>query len=344
MKESQARIEEQAQSNNVSDGPLATGFSRRSAILTGLSTIGALASSGMTAFAADIKFPSNLINPMTGKTGGTLRTVPDSGFLDQWYAYSEDRQHVGADFYANSSSSQTIYAIAPGEVMWVSRDEAKDYNASAIIVLSTIGREKRAIIYGHTYGDPAFKVGSSVKAGERIGSLRKWSSLHLHLGCNKLTKISSMMPDSKHGWGRVPYSTSSKRVADLGWVDPIPELAKLASSSSSTSSSILMLVNGSSEFKSGVQLTITNTLRHNRTEYLTLAFRNPGSEEIRPQSFSSTSSDVKLDGSLPSRIRAGNTEKIYLALRPSRTGTQTYVVTVKWDSGEFKLALRCSVK
>jgi murein DD-endopeptidase MepM/ murein hydrolase activator NlpD len=324
-------------------GSSVIGITRRNAILKGLSTIGVMSSSGMTASAADIKFPTTLINPMTGKPGGTLRPVPDAGFLDRIYAWEEDRQHVGADFYANSSFSQTIYAIAPGEVMWIARDTAKDYNSSAIIILSTIGKVKRMIVYGHTYGDSKLKVGSMVKAGDVVGSLRKWGSLHFHLGLNSQIRISSMMPSSSFGWGRVPVSTSATRVAELGWIDPIPELTKLTSSST-TPSSALMLVTGSSLFKSGVELTITNTLRRARTEYMTVTFLNKGSDDLRPRSLSTTNSDVKLDGSLPSRIRAGETVKVYLALRPSRTGTQTYGVTIKWDGGEFKLGLRCTVK
>jgi murein DD-endopeptidase MepM/ murein hydrolase activator NlpD len=338
--EFEARHEKRTRGMKTLVVPSSNGISRRKALIASLAALGALAPFGTPVFGADLRYPDGLINPLTGRNGGSLTAI--AGFLDKVYAWEEDRQHLGADF-GSSSSSRPVYAIASGEVTWIYVDTAKNYNASAILVSSKIGNVTRTIVYGHVLADSKLKlkVGSTVTAGQQLGSTTKYNSYHLHLGVNTNSRVSSFIYGS-YGWGRAPFSTSSAKVAELGWVDPVADLMKVTSSGSTASA--LVWVNGSSEHKSGVEITISDTLRRNRTSYVTLSFRNKGSGDVRLQSVTTTSSDVKLDGSLPSRIRAGKTENIDLALRPSRTGTQTYGVTIKFEGGEFKLGLRAKVK
>ena len=146
----------------------------------------------------------------------------DSGI----YLYNHpEKKHMGIDIV--SEENDKVYAIASGTIRKIER--GSDPKKMVVIIEHTNSNNKDFFaIYGHVLArsDLEVEVNSEVKAGEKIGVVKKSGSpCHLHFGVNLSTEITDFMFTNSDGvqwgWGRIPaFANPSK----YDWVDPIDYL------------------------------------------------------------------------------------------------------------------------
>lgn len=130
--------------------------------------------------------------------------------------------HTGSDMMA--SVNTPVYAIADGEIVYQSSLGWGSGN-SALLVEHRLygGSDNFRAIYGHIIAEKS--VGSSVKAGERIGRIGQYSGgNHLHFGIIMLNEDFPLDPGSWGRWTDSKYGqlfSAQKPYYDNGLVDPI---------------------------------------------------------------------------------------------------------------------------
>lgn len=133
------------------------------------------------------------------------RTNRDGGYFDPGYRKTENRQHLGVDYYVDQRS-QRVFPTNEGYVVSNNTRTVKDPEQQRIIVQ----HPGYQAVYGHVTSSAA--VGSAVVPGRSFANV---SGSHLHYGENSRT-----IPQS--GWGRAPASTTRSQATEQGWYDPTP--------------------------------------------------------------------------------------------------------------------------
>ena len=168
-------------------------------------------------------WPSSLIHPLTGNTGGSYKAVPEGTFMDS--KYSRTNEHVAVDIAA--PNGMKVYAIADGTVITAAGSGRDRY----IVVSHQIGKTKFLAIYGHVIKTSS---GSTIGKGKELGIILDYDVTvkgsagdHLHFGVFEGTNFSKWENGKQWGWGKVPSGTSKSDVESFGWRDPVPFLRGL---------------------------------------------------------------------------------------------------------------------
>jgi hypothetical protein len=134
----------------------------------------------------------------------TPYTIGDSGFIDNGWAKPLNRtlttntnyDYDSSTYYSNfgfhhgavdivASYGESVYAIDDGEIVKLYRDgNSSRENVSVLYVKhkTSTGKEFLAI-YGHSYTIAGLFVGSTVKKGQKIGTIKRFGSPdHIHFG------------------------------------------------------------------------------------------------------------------------------------------------------------------
>ena len=155
--------------------------------------------------------------------GTMLVTHPNYDFDSEVYKKNWGKRHAGVDIHADEGHS--VYSIATGKVVKVER--SSDPMQLVIIIRHECWKDGEKYcflaVYGHVLAYDSVREGITVEPGQPIGGIRKAGSpSHLHFGIN----IGSELPST--GWGRTPVDVDPR---DVGWVNPIPYLSSMSSSS-----------------------------------------------------------------------------------------------------------------
>ena len=139
----------------------------------------------------------------------------DSGI----YLYNHpEKKHMGIDIV--SEENDKVYAIASGTIRKIER--GSDPKKMVVIIEHTNSNNKDFFaIYGHVLArsDLEVEVNSEVKAGEKIGVVKKSGSpCHLHFGVNLSSEFIDDLLAGNCGWGLIPESANP---SDYSWVEPI---------------------------------------------------------------------------------------------------------------------------
>jgi len=142
----------------------------------------------------------------------------DSGI----YLYNHpEKKHMGIDIV--SEENDKVYAIVSGTIRKIER--GSDPKKMVVIIKHTNSNNKDFFaIYGHVLArsDLEVEVNSEVKAGEKIGVVKKSGSpCHLHFGVNLSSEFVDDLLAGKCGWGLIPESANP---SEYDWVDPIDYL------------------------------------------------------------------------------------------------------------------------
>ena len=181
----------------------------------------------------------------------------DSGI----YLYNHpEKKHMGIDIV--SEENDKVYAIVDGTVDYAFTEDSwyDKYgilrNRSVIIIKHTNSENGNLFaIYGHVLAGGNLEVNSELKAGEKIGVVKKSGSpCHLHFGVNLSSEFIDDLLADKCGWGLIPESANP---SDYGWVEPIDYLnthsiENIILSSITVSPSTMSLVEGDSQTISSI--------------------------------------------------------------------------------------------
>lgn len=227
-------------------------------------------------------------------TGVELITSSAYDFDSPEYLQNHGARHAGIDLIAASGAS--VHAIGPGKVVKVVRSD--DPMQLVIIVQHAGSRGSFFAIYGHVHPLPTINVGTDLKSGQLIGTIRQAGMPpHLHFGINVSQQITDFLrfcDGGKCGWGRTPKTVSP---SSMGWVNPANYLATvtpgLQAFRSLTATILVMDVSGSMvwQWRGGVKIESAKKAALQFIEQVTNEPRPPGSSHmIGVVTFSSSAS------------------------------------------------------
>lgn len=151
-------------------------------------------------------------NGWKNPVAGTAR-FEDHGFGGS-YCYLPGREHLGTDSQGAPAGS-SVFALTSGTVRRVD-SWGTQWGAAIGIEHRTSSGSRFLAIYGHV--DASVRVGATVRAGQRIGTLYNLpGNHHLHLGIRPLSA-------SDNGSGTAVKGSTTCGTSNLGYVDPIPYL------------------------------------------------------------------------------------------------------------------------
>lgn len=142
-----------------------------------------------------------------------------SGFFDQDYTATEDRQHLGVDLPV--AARTTVVSPVKGTVVFNNTGSSVPADKAFLVIREPGSRTEHVLGHIRSTIQPG-TTAADLDLGEPVGTVADWgANSHVHWGVNTqgIPRAVQAGPCGDWGWGRAPSCANLAQALARGWVD-----------------------------------------------------------------------------------------------------------------------------